>query len=147
MKSLKHETVYFDTCTMNIYMYLCICFKRSSENCIINQIQNWLMKIFFYTRKSDKVQSKRWQNCIPFWNLHTLKSKENIHLEYMNINRKTAATWLMFDIKHQPDTVLVDVWWKMFFHASKNDKVKSKRCKNFTPFLVYIPWDAKKTYT
>ena len=26
----------------------------------------------------------------------------------MNINHEPAATWLMIDIKHQPDAVLVD---------------------------------------
>ena len=50
-----------------------------------------------------------------FWNLHTLKCKENIYLEDMNINHEPVATglmfdiWLTFDIKHQPGTVLVDV--------------------------------------
>ena len=44
-----------------------------------------------------------------FWNLHTLKCKENQYLEYMNINHELVATRLMIDIKHQPDTVLVDV--------------------------------------
>ena len=43
------------------------------------------------------------------WNLHTLKYKENIHLEYMNISPEPVATRLMIDIKHQPDRVLVDV--------------------------------------
>ena len=45
----------------------------------------------------------------PFWNLHNLKCKENIYLEYMNINRQPAATWFIIDIKHQPDTVPVEV--------------------------------------
>ena len=57
-----------------------------------------------------------------FWNLHTLKCKENIYLEYMNINHEPVATrlvidikhrpdmfWLTFDITHQPNTVLVDI--------------------------------------
>ena len=44
-----------------------------------------------------------------FWNLHTLKCKENIYLEYMNINHEPVATRLMIDIKHQPDRVLVDI--------------------------------------
>ena len=44
-----------------------------------------------------------------FWDLHTLKCKENTYLEYMNINREPVATRLMIDIKHQPDRVLVDV--------------------------------------
>ena len=44
-----------------------------------------------------------------FWNLHTLKCKENIYLEYMNINHETVATRLMIDIKNQPDRVLVDI--------------------------------------
>ena len=44
-----------------------------------------------------------------FWNLHTLKCKENIYLEYMNINHEPVATQLMIDIKHQPDRVLVDI--------------------------------------
>ena len=49
------------------------------------------------------------QNCIPFLNLHTLKCKENIYLEYMNINHEPVAIRLMIDIKHQPDRVLVDI--------------------------------------
>ena len=44
-----------------------------------------------------------------FWNLHTLKCKENRYQEYMNINHKPVATRLMIDIKHQPDRVLVDI--------------------------------------
>ena len=44
-----------------------------------------------------------------FCNLHTLKCKENIYLEYMNINHEPVATRLMIDIKHQPDAVLVDI--------------------------------------
>ena len=44
-----------------------------------------------------------------FWNLHTLKCKENISLEYMNINHETVACRLMTDIKQQPDRVVVDV--------------------------------------
>ena len=42
-----------------------------------------------------------------FLNLHTLKCKENLYIEYMNINH--VATRLMIDIKHQPDRVLVDI--------------------------------------
>ena len=45
----------------------------------------------------------------PFWNLHTLKCKENIYLEYMNINHEPVASRLMIDIKYQPDAVLVDI--------------------------------------
>ena len=44
-----------------------------------------------------------------FWNLHTLKCKENIYLEYMNINYEPVASRLMIDIKYQPDAVLVDI--------------------------------------
>ena len=44
-----------------------------------------------------------------FWNLHNLKCKENLHLEYMTINHEPVATRLMIDIKHQPDAVLVDI--------------------------------------
>ena len=44
-----------------------------------------------------------------FRNLHTLKCKENIYLDYMNINRQPAVMRLMIDIKHQPDTVLIEV--------------------------------------
>ena len=44
-----------------------------------------------------------------FLHLHTLKCKENTYLEYMNINYEPVATRLMTDIKHQPDTVLVDI--------------------------------------
>ena len=44
-----------------------------------------------------------------FWNLYTLKCKENTYLEYMNINHEPVATRLMIDIKHQPDRVVVYV--------------------------------------
>ena len=44
-----------------------------------------------------------------FWNLYTLKCKENIYLEFMNINHEPVATRLMTDIKHQQDAVLVDI--------------------------------------
>ena len=44
-----------------------------------------------------------------FWDLHTLKCKENTYLKYMNINHEPVATRLMTDIKHQPDRVLVDI--------------------------------------
>ena len=56
-----------------------------------------------------KSSQKKCQNLYLFWNLHTLKCKENIYLEYMNINYEPVATRLMIDIKHQPDRVLVDV--------------------------------------
>ena len=56
-----------------------------------------------------KSSQKKCQDCLVFWNLHTLKCKENLYLEYMNINHEAVATRLMIDIKHQPDTVLVDV--------------------------------------
>ena len=56
-----------------------------------------------------KCSQKKCQNCIPFWNLHTLKCKENTYLKYMNINHEPVATRLMIDIKHQPDAVLVDI--------------------------------------
>ena len=56
-----------------------------------------------------KSSQKKCQYCISFWNLHTLKCKENIYLEYMNINHETVAARLMIDIKHQPDRVLVDI--------------------------------------
>ena len=56
-----------------------------------------------------KSSQKKCQNCILFWNLHTLKCKENIYIEYMNINHEPVATLLMIDIKHQPDAVLVDI--------------------------------------
>ena len=42
-----------------------------------------------------------------FWNLLTLKCKENIYLEYMNINHEPVDSRLMIDIKHQPDTVVL----------------------------------------
>ena len=54
-------------------------------------------------------KSSQCQNCIPFWNLHTLKCKEIIYLEYMNVSHEPVATGLMIDIKHQPDAVLVDI--------------------------------------
>ena len=52
---------------------------------------------------------KMCQNRILVLNLHTLKCKESIYLEYMNINHEPVATRLMIDIKHQPDRVLVDI--------------------------------------
>ena len=47
-----------------------------------------------------------------FFNLHTLKCKENLYLEYLNINHESAVTRLMIDIKHQADRVLVDIWYQ-----------------------------------
>ena len=44
-----------------------------------------------------------------FLNLHTLKCKENLYLEYMKINHEPVATRLMIDMKHQPNLYLVDV--------------------------------------
>ena len=37
---------------------------------------------------------------------------------------------MTFDIKHQPDTVPIDV-----FHTSENDKIQSIKCQNCIPFL------------
>ena len=61
--------------------------------------------------KMTKCSQKNVKIAYLFWNLHrpTLKCKENIYLEYMNINGQPAVTWLMIHIKHQPDTVSVDV--------------------------------------
>ena len=56
-----------------------------------------------------KSSQKNFQNCIPFLESTYLKWKENIYLEYMNINHEPVATRLLIDIKHQPDRVLVDV--------------------------------------
>ena len=56
-----------------------------------------------------KSSQKKCQNCIRFLNLHTQKCKENLYLEYMNINREPVATRLMIDIKHHPEAVLVDI--------------------------------------
>ena len=78
----------------------------------INQVEFWLMfdeKYFFIKAKMTKSSQKKCQNCILFWNLHTLKGKENIYLEYMNINHEPGATRLMIDIRHQPGRVLVEV--------------------------------------
>ena len=36
---------------------------------------------------------------------------------------------------------------KNVFSRKQKRQVQSKRCKKFIPFLVYIPWNAKKTYT
>ena len=54
---------------------------------------------------------KKCQNCIPFLEstYPEMQRKHNLYLEYMNINHEPVATRLMIDIKHQPDTVLVDV--------------------------------------
>ena len=66
--------------------------------------------MIFHTSKNDKVQLKKVSKLYMFfWNLHTLKCKENTYLEYMNINHEPVATRLMIDIKHQPDRVLVDI--------------------------------------
>ena len=54
------------------------------------------------SQKSVKIEN-------VFWNLHTLKCKENLYLDYMNINHEPVATCLMIDIKHQPDRVPVDI--------------------------------------
>ena len=64
--------------------------------------------MFFHTSNQSPVKQVS-KVYTFFWNLHTLKCKENIYLEYMNINRQPAATRSMIDIKHQTDTVLVDV--------------------------------------
>ena len=56
-----------------------------------------------------KSSQEKCQNCVLFWNLHTLKCKENIYLEYKNIKPEPVATQMMIDIKHQPDRALVDV--------------------------------------
>ena len=58
-----------------------------------------------------KSSQKSVKNVYHFCNLHTMKCKENIYLEYMNINHEPLATQLMIDIKHQTGTcrVLVDV--------------------------------------
>ena len=56
-----------------------------------------------------KSSQKKCQIVYVFWNLHTLKCKENTNLEYMNINHEPVATRLMIDIKYQPDGVLVDI--------------------------------------
>ena len=49
------------------------------------------------------------QNCMPFLESSYPECKENIYLEYLNINHEPVATCLRTDIKHQPDRVLVDV--------------------------------------
>ena len=56
-----------------------------------------------------KSSQKKYQNCIRLSNLHTLKCKENLYIEYMNINHEPVASRLMIDIKHQPGRVLVDI--------------------------------------
>ena len=56
-----------------------------------------------------KSSQKSAKNVYLFWNLHTLKCKENTYLEYMNSNHEAVATPLMIDIKYQPDRVLVDI--------------------------------------
>ena len=57
-----------------------------------------------------------------FWNLHTLKCKENIYLGYMNINHAPVATRLMIDIKHQPDRNRICV-----SYSRKKDKINDKQ--------------------
>ena len=69
----------------------------------------------------------------------------------MNISRHRAATRLMIDIKHQPDSLAIwltsdikrqpDQFWlmfdeKCFFHTSGTDKVQSKSAK-----IVYLLWN------
>ena len=78
----------------------------------MNINQFWLMfdkKCFFIQAKMTKSSQKSVKIVYLFWNLHTLKCKENIYLEYMNINHEPVATRLMIDIKHQPDRVQVDI--------------------------------------
>ena len=55
------------------------------------------------TKSSQKVSK-----LYTFLNLHTVKCKENIYLEHININHQPVATQLMFDIRHQPELYLVD---------------------------------------
>ena len=91
-----------------------------------------------------------------------------------NINQ--IEFWLTFDIKHQPDIVLVDVWRKLFFQQGGYGRAPERRVRPRPPvgrensgardpgprwagglglrapapgylFWIYIPWNAKKTYT
>ena len=65
--------------------------------------------MFFIQAKMIKCSQKSVKIVQLFWNLHTLKCKENIYPEYVNINRQPVATQLTTDIRHQSDTVLVDI--------------------------------------
>ena len=69
-----------------------------------------------------KSSQKKCQNCIRFFEstYPEMQRKPTVYLENMNINHEPVATrlisninqiefWLTFDIKHQPDRVLVDV--------------------------------------
>ena len=58
-----------------------------------------------------KSSQKKCQNCIPFLE-STYPEMQRKHIpmnQFMNINHEPVATRLMIDIKHQPDTILVDV--------------------------------------
>ena len=85
--------------------------------------------------------SQNGQNCIPFFELHILKCKENIYLEY-EYQLSTSSHRLMIYIKHQPGIkhqtgiqFRLTFDEKMFFRTSKYDKVQSKRRQNCTHFL------------
>ena len=51
-------------------------------------------------------------------------------LKYMNISHQPTVVQLTIDIKHRPDTLLVDI-----FYTSKNDKLQSRKCQNCIHFL------------
>ena len=54
----------------------------------------------------------------------------------MNINRQPIATrFLIIDIKHQTDRVMVDVRYQCFFIEAKMMKSIKKICQNCTPLL------------
>ena len=70
--------------------------------------------------RAKMTQSKSVKVVYLFWNLHILKRKENIYLEYMNISRQRAATRLMIDIKHQPGSLGI---WLTFDIKHQRDRV------------------------
>ena len=69
-----------------------------------------------------------------FWNLHTLKCKENLYLRYMNINHEPVATRLMIDFKHQADNInIYYVGYELHFMLEKDVPVLSKRTQCVVP--------------
>ena len=108
----------------------------------INQVQFWLMfdeVWFFIQAKMTKSSQKSVKIVYVFWNLHTLKCKENTYLEYMNINHEPVATCLMIDIKYQPDRVLVDIWYQTSTRCSSGWRLIS----NINQIEFWLTFDIK----
>ena len=135
----------------------------------INQIQFWLtfdikhqpdrvlVDVWYQTStrysfgwgltKNDFSYKQKWQSPVKksvkivyvFWNLQTLKRKENTYLEYMNINHEPVATWLMIDIKYHPDRVQVDIWYQTSTRCSSGWRLIS----NINQIEFWLTFDIK----